>query len=547
MAVTKKPARPRAPARPSDRLLAAALATLGEGVLITDGRWGRGGFDIVFVNTSICTMTGWSAAELKGRPHSFIHADHRHLADLRSWQAKATPEPTFTGEGYLKCRDGSQLYTTWTFSLVAGARGKTHVAVTYRDMTAKRRLQEALIHSQRLEAVNRLAGGVAHDFNNLLSVINGYCEILGSKPTARREAAREIGEIHRAGLQAAGLVRQLLAFSRRQTMDPKIVSLNQLIRDNAGIFAKLIGPGKSIALALDATTDHVLVDPSQLQQVLLNLTLNARDALSTGGCVTISTINREISTRLASRVGDTPPGRYLQLCVQDNGRGMDEHTQAQLFEPFFTTKDHGQGTGLGLALVYGVVQQSGGYISVRSAPGLGSTFEILLPEVSEAADPQPTSLGPLPSTRGHETVLIAEADPVVCKMVAGILTTDGYNVLASGSPAEALQLARRHKAPINLIIGNVQHTDATKLARALYAANPHLRVLATDSVPGPTLAWLPRQVQASLAKPYALSRLLHTVRALLDGKAPAKTVPASKARPNNRSRSLTHSRSRPNT
>jgi PAS domain S-box-containing protein len=474
-------------------------------------------------------MTGWSAAELQRRPHGFLHTDNRHLAELRRWRAKATDGRTFTGEGYLTRRDGTVLYTTWTFSLVADSRGRvTHVAITYRDMTAKRSLQEALIHSQRLEAVNRLAGGVAHDFNNLLSVINGYCEILGSKPAARREAAREIGEIHRAGLQAAGLVRQLLAFSRRQTMDPKVVSLNQLVRENAGIFAKLLGPGKSIALALDATTDHVLVDPSQLQQVLLNLTINARDALASGGGVTISSANREIGSHFNSRIGDIPPGRYIQLCVQDNGRGMDEQTQAHLFEPFFTTKEHGQGTGLGLALVYGVIQQSGGYINVRSATGVGSTFEILLPEVSEPADPQPDSLSPLPSTRGRETILISEADPVVCKMVSGILTTDGYNVLATGSPVKALQLARRQKKPVDLLIGNLQQAETAKLARTLYVAHPRLRVLATDSVPGPIPAWLPAEAQACLAKPFALSQLLHTVRDLLDGQSPARKTPRAR-------------------
>lgn len=520
MPAPKKTARTRP--RPSDSLLAAALETLGEGVIIADGRWERGGFRIAFVNTSICTMTGWSAAELRRRPHDFLHSDHRHLADLRRWRTKATPGRTFTGEGYLTRRDGTRLYTTWTFSLVANTRGRiTHVAITYRDMTAKRSLQEALIHSQRLEAVNRLAGGVAHDFNNLLSVINGYCEILGSKPSVRKDASREIGEIHRAGMQAAGLVRQLLAFSRRQTMDPKVVSLNQLVRDNAGIFAKLLGTGKSIALALDATSDHVLVDPSQLQQVLLNLTLNARDSLAPGGRVTISTANREIGARFHSRIGDTPPGHYLQLCVQDNGRGMDEQTQAHLFEPFFTTKEHGQGTGLGLALVYGVVQQSGGYIGVRSAPGVGSTFEILLPEVKEPTDPQPVSLGPLPSTRGRETILIAEADPVVCKMVAGILTTDGYTVLAANTPAKALQLSRRHKKNVHLLIGNTQQTDGAKLARAVHASHPSLRIIATDSLPGPPFTWLRREAQVTLSKPYALSTLLHTVRALLDGKSPA--------------------------
>jgi two-component system, cell cycle sensor histidine kinase and response regulator CckA len=527
-----KKSRSRAPVRPSDRLLASALATLGEGVIIAGGRWQRGGFPIAFVNTSICTMTGWSSEELRGRNHSLIHADHRHLPDLRRWRTKATPGRTFTGEGYLTRRDGTRLYTTWTFSLVADRRGSTtYVAITYRDMTAKRHLQEALIHSQRLEAVNRLAGGVAHDFNNLLSVINGYCEILGSKPALRREAGREIGEIHRAGLQAAGLVRQLLAFSRRQTMDPKVVSLNQLVRDNAGIFAKLLGPGKSIALQLDATTDHVLVDHSQIQQVLLNLTLNARDALAPGGRVTISTANRDVDARFHSRIGDTPPGRYLQLCVQDNGRGMDDETQAHLFEPFFTTKETGKGTGLGLALVYGVVQQSGGYISVRSAIGTGSTFEILLPEVSEPIAPRTDSLGPLPSTRGRETILITEADPVVGKMVAGILTTDGYTVLAANTPAKALQLARRHQKTIDLFIGNVQHAEANKLARTLQTTHPHLRIVATDSTPGAPLAWLARESQAALAKPYALSTLLHTVRALLDGKSPAGKHAPLRAKP----------------
>ena len=523
----------RAPARPSDRLLAAALDTLGEGVIIADGRWERGGFRIAYLNTSICTMTGWSAAELRKRPHGFLHTDSRHLADLRRWRTKATLGRTFTGEGYLTRRDDTRLYCTWTFSLVAGPRGNiSHVAITYRDMTAKRTLQDALIHSQRLEAVNRLAGGVAHDFNNLLSVINGYCEILSGKPSIRKDATREIGEIHRAGIQAAGLVRQLLAFSRRQTMDPRVVSLNQLVRDNVGIFAKLLGPGKAISIALDSTSDHVLVDPSQLQQVLLNLTLNARDALSPGGAVAITTANREIGARFHSRVGDTPPGRYVQLCVQDNGRGMDEQTQAHLFEPFFTTKEHGQGTGLGLALVYGVVQQSGGYISVRSAPGVGSTFEILIPEANAPASPVPTSLGPLPSTSGRETILITEADPVVGKMVAGILTTDGYTVLASSSPAKALQLARRHKLPIDLLICNLQHFDAQKFVRPLHEAHPNLRVVATDSVPAAPLPWLPREAQTSLAKPYALSSLLHTVRALLDGRTrpagkPARTRKAS--------------------
>ena len=506
---------PRPRSRPSDRLLAAALATLGEGVIIADGRWQRGGFPVVFANASLCAMTGWAAADLRHQPHGCLHADHRVFSELRRWHTAASGR-AFTGEGYLTRRDGTSLYASWTFSRIVDARGRvTHIAITYRDLTAKRRLQEELIHAQRLEAVNRLAGGVAHDFNNLLSVINGYCEILGDKP-ALSEVRRELGEIHRAGIEAAGLVRQLLAFSRRQSMAPQVVSLHQLLQDNAGIFAKLLGADKSLALVLDAVTDRIRVEPTQLQQVLLNLTLNARDAMVAGGRVTLRTANHEISPRGHSRLGDTPPGRYLQLCVQDDGRGMDEATQAQLFEPFFTTKEHGQGTGLGLALVYGVVQQSGGFIRVHSTLGVGSTFEILLPEVIEPLSPRPASLGPLPATCGRETILIVEADPVVGKMVSGILTADGYTVLLARTATLAAPLARRHGRPVHLLIGNLLPLDGAKLARTLHTRYPEVRLIATDTQAAPPLPLIPPQAQRTLAKPYALSTLLQTVRAVLD-------------------------------
>jgi two-component system cell cycle sensor histidine kinase/response regulator CckA len=520
-------AKKRPSSRPSERLLAAALATLGEGVVIASADWQRGGFPVVFANASLCTLTGWSAAELRGQPHGRLHADQRSLAALRRWRTAANPADTLTGEGYLNRREGGPLYATWTYSLVTDPRGPvTHVAVTYRDLTAKRRLQEDLIHSQRLEAVNRLAGGVAHDFNNLLSVINGYCEILAAKP-ALREAARELGEIHRAGIEAAGLVRQLLAFSRRQSMTPLVVSLNQLVADNAGILAKLLGADKSLILDLAATTDHVRVEPAQLQQVLLNLTLNARDAMAAGGRVTLRSANHTVSPTGHTRRDDPAPGRYLKLSVQDDGRGMDEATQAQLFEPFFTTKPHGQGTGLGLALVYGVVQQSGGFISVRSAPGQGSCFEILLPEVTEALSQQPASLGPLPSTRGKETLLLVEADLVVAKMVSGILTADGYTVLTVPRASAALPLVLRHGKPVHLLIGDLNPAEGAKLVRTLQARHPELRLIATDAKSTPTRTGVVAHGHRTLPKPYAMSTLLQTVRAVLDETSPqTETAPA---------------------
>ena len=530
-----KPAdrRPRPRQLPAS-LLADALGSLGKGVVVADRRLQRDGFVIRFANQSFCTMTDFSAAELQGLPHGKLHIDRSHLADLRRWLARPIQGRVFTGEGYLACKHGRRLHTAWTISPVSDARGRiTHVTITYSDMTRQRRLQEELVHTQRLDAVGRLAGGVAHDFNNLLSVINGYCEILHSKPPVARQAGREIGEIHRAGLHAAGLVRQLLAFSRRPALDPKVVSLNLLVQDNADILSKLLQPDKSLTLALNASPDHVRVDPSQIQQVLLNLTINARDALSPGGRVAIHTEFREIKAGRNRRATDMPPGRYVLLSVNDNGAGMDDEAKAHLFEPFFTTKEQGKGTGLGLALVYGVVQQSGGYILVQSVAGRGSTFEIFLPVVNAPLDAQTAPLAPLPaaSTHGRETIMLVESDAVVRKMVEGILTADGYRVLAADTAAQAHKLVGAHHKPVSLLIidSGRTRTPSVKLVRDLLASRPTLRVLFTSSSEVSVIKNLPAKSQGTLTKPYALSSLLRAVRSLLDGQGMAGNTGSSSA------------------
>jgi two-component system, cell cycle sensor histidine kinase and response regulator CckA len=383
---------------------------------------------------------------------------------------------------------------------------------------------EALIEAQHLDAVGRLAGGVAHDFNNLLSVINGYCEILSSKPVVRKAAVRELAAIHQAGQQAATLVRQLLAFSRREALDPRVLSVNKLVRDNATILAKLIRPNKRLVLELDAVSDRVRVDLSQLQQVLLNLALNARDAVASGGRVRIRTANRVVRrSRRAQAAGAIRPGRYVVLSVEDNGHGMDAETQAHLFEPFFTTKEQGQGTGLGLSLVFGVVQQSEGYITVQTALGEGSTLNLYLPEVGEPPAPQLMPPAILPSTRGSETLLILEEDPVVRKMVAGILTTDGYTVLAVANPLEARRVLRGRHKPIDLFIHDPVATGRAgeQLALRLLKTRARLRVLCTGGINVRRLASFPVAAQATLAKPYTLSTLILAVRALLDSVAQA--------------------------
>lgn len=504
---------------PPAPLLAAAIHAQSEGLLIMGRRWTQNGLKVIFANESFCAMTGFTFAELRRRGQAFLHPEKNSLARLQRWASKLEPGSIFSGEGYLARKDGPPLYAAWNYSPVSDETGRvTHVVSTYRDLTEKRRLQEALIHAQRLDAVGRLAGGVAHDFNNLLSVISGYCEIMATKRNVRKEAAHELEEIHQASQQAATLVRQLLAFSRRQAMNPKVVSLNQVVRDNAEILTRLLKPRKSLSFNLDAEAVNVRVDPSQLQQVLLNLTINARDALEDGGRVMISTALREVTPDMDRRPPEMPPGRYAVLLVSDDGAGMDEHTQAHLFEPFFTTKDHGRGTGLGLALVYGVVQQSGGYIFVRSAPGQGSTFEIFLPEVREPAQPIGSPLASLPNTRGKETVLIVEEDDVVRKMVAGILTADGYHVLAEKSGEEALLVIRRSHVQVDLLITQIGSSsgDGEKLARTLHESLPDLRVLGTCNPECTPLSFVRAEAQVCLNKPFTLSALMKATRALLD-------------------------------
>jgi PAS domain S-box-containing protein len=503
----------------SPALLAAALRAQGDGVVISRMVRGPEKFRIVFANENFCEMTGHSFAELAAHSPGSLHVEKGDLTRLDRWRRNAKPGRSFSGEGYLLRKDGSVLYAAWTFSAIPERGGRvTHLIATYRDTTQKRRLQEALVHSQRLDAVGRLAGGVAHDFNNLLSVINGYCEMLAAHLSEMPQALREVNEIHRAGQRAATLTRQLLAFGRRQPMNARVINLNRVVHDNAEILARLIGSSGRLDLDLTKDLSNVRADPTQFQQVILNLVINARDALRDSGTITISTDNREIRPGSAPRSADVRPGRYVALSVTDNGTGMDAETQKHLFEPFFTTKPEGKGTGLGLALVYGVVQQNNGYITVRSALLAGSTFEILLPAVEEPeeASMQTAPISPLPATRGHETLLLVEEDEVVRKMVAGMLTADGYRVMACKTAKDGIELSGRHDRPVQLLIAGFDE-DGEKLARSLYSSVPALRVIwvGTHETLSPA-AWLPPAQQYTLAKPFALSEVLRNVRALLD-------------------------------
>jgi two-component system, cell cycle sensor histidine kinase and response regulator CckA len=508
--------RVRAPQPVPAALLAAALRAQSEGVFIAERRARARGLRMVFVNDSFCAMTGYCAAELVGRPHGLLHADAADVARLRRWLRQAGPGQPLSGEGLLLRRDGTRVNAAWSFDALCDRRGRiTHIVATYRDQTEKRRLQEALMHAQRLDAVGRLAGGVAHDFHNLLSVINGYCEILAAHVAANPQALREVAEIHNAGRKAAALTQQLLAFSRRQPLNLRTLNLNTLVRENAAILRRLLGTTGRLELELAENLPNVRTDPVQFQQVLFNLVLNARDALRDNGRIIVATDFREVGGRLGRGAVDVPPGRYVALVVADNGTGMDAETQKHLFEPFFTTKPPGRGTGLGLALVYGIVQQSGGHISVKSAVLAGSTFEILLPASDAPVDDAPASMAPLPSLRGSEVVLLVEEDDVVRKMVAGMLTADGYRVMAAKTFADvAVEAADLRR--VQLLIASLSGEGET-FARRVHASQPQIRVLCMANHDFATpLGWLPPQRQACINKPFALSELLRAVRQLFD-------------------------------
>ena len=497
-------------------LLAAALRAQSEGVFIADRKCGVLGLKILFANDSFCAMTGYRESELVNRSHGFLHLERVDIERLRHWLPKTKPGQPLVGEGFLRQSNGSSVSAAWSFDPLCNPAGRvTHIVATYRDQTEKRRLQEALVHAQRLDAVGRLAGGVAHDFNNLLSVINGYCEILTAHVAANPQALREVAEIHHAGRKAAALTQQLLAFSRRQPLNARVINLNELVNSNAAIIRRLLGEAGQLDLELATGLANVRTDPAQFQQVLLNLVINARDALRNRGRIVVSTENREITPSMNRRQSDTPPGHYVAITVTDNGTGMDSETQKHLFEPFYTTKPEGKGTGLGLSLVYGIVQQSGGFIAVRSALLVGSTFEILLPAVTETVEAPPATVTPLPTTRGTETVLLIEDDLVVRKMVAGILTADGYRVMEAESATAAAREVQELARPVQLLIADIAGNEA-KFARRLLGSYPELRILCTASADASEPKWVPAGKFVRLSKPYALSEVLKTARQLLD-------------------------------
>jgi PAS domain S-box-containing protein len=462
-------------------------------------------------------MFGWLEQEILGKPFPIVPEEDE--AFFRDNLDRLHRAETIAGiERQRRRKDGTSIDVALWNAPQLDAEGNVIGGVSViADMTDRKRLEEQFRHSQKMEAVGRLAGGVAHDFNNLLTVIGGYTQMLLEAMQPEDPLRPSLEEIDRATASATALTQQRLAFSRRQIVSPRVVDLGELVAGLDRMLHRLIGEDIELVAIHPPQLPNVKVDAGQIEQVVMNLVVNARDAMPRGGTITIETAMLDLEERSPDGVG---PGHYVVLSVADTGRGMTEETKRQIFEPFFTTKGRGKGTGLGLSTVYGIVKQSGGEVTVASAPGEGSTFRVFLPAVARAAAAGVNGAPPPERKRGTETVLLAEDEAGLRKLIAGILESRGYSVLLAADAREALDWCERHPGPIHLFLADVvmPGMSGQDLAALVTRLRPRLKVLymsgysehasLDDGVLESGAAFLP--------KPFSPEILLTKVREVLD-------------------------------
>jgi len=432
------------------------------------------------VNTALVRMLGYgSAEELRALDMSrdlYVDPAQRDALLARDTYSDREYDEV---EANWKRKDGTPITVQLSVRALRNAAREVEFYEAFvRDVTEQRQLEAQLVRAQKLEAVGRLAGGVAHDFNNLLTVILSYSSLLLEETDLPGETRESLDEIRKAAEGAAGLTRQLLAFSRQQVMKPQVLDVNAVVTSTEKLLTRLIGEDIKLVTALTPDLGAARLDPGQVGQIIMNLAVNARDAMPTGGRLTLETANVEMDIAYVRGHPIAQPGRYVMLAVSDTGIGMDEATKERIFEPFFTTKEAGKGTGLGLATVYGIVKQSGGFIWVYSEPGRGTSFKIYFPRVDET--PTETAGAPTGETpRGSETVLIVEDVSAVRGVAREMLERSGYRVLEAANGDAALRLAARHSGPIDLLLTDVvmPGLSGRQLATQLSELRPRLRVL----------------------------------------------------------------------
>jgi hypothetical protein len=483
----------------------------------------------VITNTALQKMLGYTGEELNRRSFADFTHPKDHAADAELYQQMIRGErESYQIEKRYICKDGQERWGRLSVSAMRGATRHTSFAIgMVEDITERRNLEAQFIEAQKMEVIGQLAGGVAHDFNNVLAVISGYNDLLASDLEPDSELRKYSDEIRNASERAAGLTRQLLVFSRKQTVCPVVLDLNDVLKDLEKMLQRLIDENIEMTILPGKHIGRIKADSGYLGQVMMNLIVNARDAMPDGGKLTIATNNITLDEAHTRAHPGAIPGDYVMLRVSDTGTGMTEEVKARLFEAFFTTKPKGKGTGLGLATCQTIVQQSGGHMEVASEVGKDTTFKVYFPRVDLPLDSVATSIpkGPLP--RGTETLLVVEDEPAVRHLTHNVLETLGYEVLRASNGQHALNVAREHKgAPIRLVVTDVimPHMSGKVMAEWLKSTYPDIKVLFTSGytddaiahhgVRDPGVAFLP--------KPYTPSTLARKVREMLD--APPETA-----------------------
>jgi len=495
-------------------------------IAVVDGEGRR-----VYNSPAYQKILGYTLQELQSTSTlAQIHPDDRQLVQEAAAQAGAEGIGRQI-EYRMRHKNGTWRILESTASAIRSDSGRVeHLVIVNRDITDRRRLEDQFRQAQKMDAIGRLSGGIAHDFNNILGVIIGYAEILQENMDSTHPDRSCVDEIQRAGQRAASLTRQLLAFSRQQVLEPKVLDLNAVISDMEKMLRRLIGEDIELSTDLNQELGHVRADQGQLEQVILNVAVNARDAMPDGGKFSITTQDLVMAEAETKRYSyPFRPGRYVLLTVSDNGMGMDLGTQARIFEPFFTTKEKGKGTGLGLATVYGIVKQSEGYIEVHSEVGVGTTFKIYLPIVEALIEPDSTQPALISSLQGNETILLAEDDDILRILARNMLVRFGYTVLEASNGAEACELARKRTGRIDLLLTDVvmPGMNGRELGERLAQERPDLTIVYMSGYTGQGVGQgvLPSGCHF-LAKPFHRESLARKLREALET-ALASYVPNS--------------------
>jgi PAS domain S-box-containing protein len=500
------------------RLRDRAIDSVSQGIVVTDP--GKPGHPVIYASPGFTRLTGYAQEDIVGRNCRLLQGVGTDRAVVLTL-GRAIAQGRACSCDLLNYRkDGTEFWNTVSVSPVLDAGGHvTNFVGTMTDVTERRTLEAQLVQAQKMEAVGQLAGGIAHDFNNVLSVIVSYADIISEDARHDGRPCADIDEIRKAAIRASDLTRQLLAFSRRQVLAPQVLDLRRTIDGMEKMLRRLLGANIELTVLSSADLWNVLCDPNQIEQVIMNLAVNARDAMPEGGELTIEMSNVELDSEYVEAHHDVGSGGYVMLAVTDTGTGIDAETQARIFEPFFTTKERGKGTGLGLATVFGIVKQSGGRILVYSEPGSGTTFKLYFPKVDGVAVESRPSLAQVAPNRGTETILLVEDDDQVRSIASNVLRRSGYVVLVAANGGEALLICEKHGAPIHLLLTDVvlPRMNGRQLADRLRVLRPAMRVLFMSGYPDDAVLQhgILESGVAYLQKPLTPASLTRKVREVL--------------------------------